>query len=73
MVPIGCYLMVHLVHFVYVISGSLKNIQLIFYGILVPCTDSVACQLFSCPTRKRNKAGNYILKIKIKSNQHCQY
>lgn len=46
MVPTGCYLMVHLVSFVYVISGSLKNIQLIFYVILVPCADSVACQSF---------------------------
>lgn len=50
MVPTGCYLMVHLVSFVYVISGPLKNIQLIFHVILVPCTDSVACQSFSHAT-----------------------
>lgn len=51
--------MVHLVSFVYIISGCLKNTQLIFCVILVQCTDLNAYQSFSnAPLENKTKQRN---------------
>lgn len=59
--------MVLLASFVYVIFGCLKNIQLIFYVILVQCTDLIAYQSFSnAPLENKTKQRNIKKKKKEK-------